>query len=781
MDNIFREWGLSMSNRMLSIEVIVLGVVQGVGFRPFIKRIALKSKVYGYVKNMGGGEVIIRIEGHSENIKEFFKRFWREKPLPAQIMNIRVVKKPYSKYDKFEIVASESKLLAISIIPPDIGICRDCTQEINENTRWKNYPFNSCAWCGPRFSMMYKSPYDRENTSMHEFPLCKYCISEYNDVSNIRRFHAQGISCPLCGPKIWLTDNKGSFIEVSDPILEAAKLIDENYILGIKGIGGFHIACRADDDQVIINLRERKERPEKPLALMVRDIGIAEKIAILDEQHIELLASPQRPILLLKRREDAPISKLVAPGLDTIGIMLPYSGIHYLLLRNFDHGFMVMTSGNLYNKPMEIKNSSAIKRLGKIVDYFLMHNREIVNRVDDSVIRFTDKNPIFLRRSRGYAPKWLLLNNMLKKPIIAFGADLQNVGAIAVGDKVIPTQFIGDADQYENLVELDKYLKWFIKIYKIELSKSILVADKHPRYYSRFLADQWSIKYNVPIYYVQHHFAHGYSILCEYKEEEGVIIAMDGAGYGDDDQIWGGEVLYVYEEKMKRLGHLEYHVMPGGDLATYYPIRMLISILSGEYGVEKAINTVLNLGLDKYLRGPDELDAIKIGIKYGRPMTSSTGRLLDAVSTLLGICGYRSYEGEPAMKLEAYTGNTNRLYEDMEPKMTSSDPKVVITSRMVKTACEILENGDKRGIAYTAQYYIGYYLGLIASKYADKIGQNYIYISGGAAVNSYIYRGISDAAKNYGLTIRLHKELPPGDGCISTGQAYYISLNNYII
>jgi hydrogenase maturation protein HypF len=434
----------------LSLDILVSGIVQGVGFRPFIKRIAVKSGVYGYVQNLGGGEVIIHVEGDRRDVLRFLRLFREERPPPAEIIHMKVEKVKVDGLKDFTILRSASNLLLPSIIPPDIGICSDCISEIERNSRWSKYAFNSCAWCGPRYSMMYRSPYDRENTSMDDFPLCPDCLSEYKDVTNIRRFHAQGISCPKCGPKIWLCDNSGQYIDAEDPIAEAAKLMDEGGIIGIKGIGGFHIAALANDDEVINELRRRKRRPMKPFALMALDLASVRKIAHLPDSAIELISSPQRPILLLRKREDADVSKLIAPGLDLIGVMLPYSGIHHLFLNASDNKYVIMTSGNYYNKPMEKDNSSAVKRLGGIVDYFLLHNREIVNRVDDSVLRFTNNKPVFLRRSRGYAPRWIKLPRRMRHHAIAFGAELQNVGGVGFGDKAILTQFIGDTDEYEN-------------------------------------------------------------------------------------------------------------------------------------------------------------------------------------------------------------------------------------------------------------------------------------------------------------------------------------------
>lgn len=764
---------------MESYDIYVSGIVQGVGFRPFIKRISLKSGINGYVQNLGGGEVLIHIEGSRECIRGFFKLFRGEKPPPAEIIYMKITKSSPSNYSDFDILKSRGNMILRSMIPPDIGICEECIKEIDHDTRWNNYAFNSCAWCGPRFSMMYKIPYDRENTSMKDFPLCKDCSKEYGDVHNIRRFHAQGISCPHCGPRLWLTDNKGNVLDEDSPIESAAELLDKGYIVGIKGIGGFHIACRADEDEFLNILRKRKLRPYKPFALMALDIPTIEEIAYVDERAKKLLCSPQRPIVLLRRREDASLSNYIAPGLNTVGVMLPYSGIHYLLLKNTDIKYLIMTSGNYYNKPMEKEAESAIKRIGCIVDYFLLHNRIIINRVDDSVIRFSNAKPTFLRRGRGFAPRWIKLPKNLPMDVISFGAELQNSGGVGFSNKAILTQYIGDTDELENLLELEKYLRWFASIYNIDLSKSIIVIDKHPKYNSSMLGFRWAKKYGSPLIRIQHHVSHAYSILAEYQEREGVVISIDGVGYGDDGNIWGGEAIEVSEDGYKRIGHLQYHKMIGGDLTTIYPARMVFSILAETLGKEEAVKYFHRLNLMKYLRDNKELEILSNRFSIDNLYTSSLGRLLDAFSTLLGICGYRSYEGEPAMKLEsyAYGGSIIRgLTNSLEIYM-STGSYVINTSNFFMRVIDSLITGKyvKRDLAYSVQFLLGFYLGSFASDYARLRGYKYVYITGGAAVNDIILKGVNKAVKENKLCLRMHKLVPPGDGGISLGQIYSVT------
>lgn len=770
-----------MLRRTLSLDIYITGIVQGVGFRPFIKRIALKKRLKGYIRNLGGGEVKIHLYGDIDSIRGFFKELWLNNPTPSEIYSIKVeVVDPYIT-GEFDIKPSGTELHLRSIIPPDISICNECIKEIDDpNSRWYMYPFNSCAWCGPRFSMIRRIPYDRPNTAMDRFPLCRECYDEYTDVKNERRFHAQGISCPKCGPKIWLTDNKGNILSVHNPIRTAAKLIDKGYIIGIKGIGGFHIACRADSDDIVMKLRMRKRRGEKPFALMALNIEIVKKIAYVNDDAIKLLLSRERPIVILPKRGGSQVSDLVAPGLDSIGIMLPYSGIHYILLKEAKWKYMIMTSGNYYEKPMETTNEGAINRIGEIVDYFLMHNREIVNRVDDSVIRFTGNNPVFLRRSRGYAPKWILLKKRLYTDVVALGAELQNVGGIGYEDKAILTQYIGDTDKLENLMELERILKWFINTYKISLKDSYIIIDKHPQYASRYLGERIAEQSGSEILEVQHHVAHGYSIMAEYGYSEGVAITIDGVGYGDDGNIWGGEVLILYDDgDYRRAGRIKYYKMLGGDLATIYPVRMLYSILAEALGPTEAYHVIMERKLEDKFGIPIDNNILESIYSRERILTSSIGRVLDAFSALLNLCWFRSYEGEPPMKLEAYS-RRGRPIEWLFNKVdiyTEGLIKVIDPTLFINEAIDLIwsREASTKDLGYTFQYILGYRLGEVAAEAALEESISNIFLTGGAAVNEIIYKGVKDSIKRHHrkLMLLLHRMVPPGDGGIALGQIYY--------
>ena len=758
-----------------ALKVVVTGIVQGVGFRPFIYRIAMKSRVRGYVKNVGGSEVEIFIESNDKgSLSTFLHLLLNELPPPAVIEELIIEPSNPKGFASFKILKSGVEVRKYSMIPPDFSICDDCLAEVlNPEDRRFRYAFNSCAWCGPRFSMMYMVPYDRENTSMVLFKLCDECLSEYRDPNNVRRFHAQGISCPKCGPSLRLVDRYGNEVITKDPMREVAKLIDEGSIVAIKGLGGFHIACLATDDDVVLKLRKRKNRPQKPFAIMALNLETLDRLVYIDERAKEVLTSPTKPIVLLPKKENSPVSKWVSPGLKHEGVFLPYTALHYLILSDVRDKFAIMTSGNPHGKPMCIDEECAFRYLSQFVDYFLLHNREIVNRVDDSVVRFTDGELVLIRRGRGYAPKWFHLPFKLRRPVIAFGAELQTAGAVAFNDKVIVTQYIGDIDDYDVLEDLDKYLKFFIRTYNIDVSSAYLVIDKHPYYTSRKLAEIYSKRYGSELIEVQHHYSHLLSAAVSRKlgvDEDFIGIAIDSVGFGDDGNIWGGEVLHLNYEGYRRVGHLQYHPLPGGDITIRYPARMLISILNSFMSEEEVMEFVRKRGLSKYLRhGMSEVRAVLKQIKRIRVMTSSIGRVLDSISTLLGICWVRTYEGEPAIKLEeaSYGG---RLIDGVETKlMVHEGNYVVSTARLFETLLENLDR-DVKDLAYTSLYVLGYALGDMVKHYVKGLGVNTVLISGGAAVNTVIVRGVKEALGEVDIYVKLPKDIPPNDGGIALGQ-----------
>ncbi len=761
--------------------IIVVGVVQGVGFRPFIHRLAYRLGLKGYVRNIGGSEVEIWIEGGNEKIEEFLKKLYVEKPPPAIIEELYVEETTPRNYKEFRILRSSIRAVKRSNIPPDYAICKECLREIlDPSNRRYRYAFNSCAWCGPRFSMMYKTPYDRENTAMAKYKLCDECLREYNDINNIRRYHAQGISCPQDGPRLKLYTMDFEEVETSDPIREAARLIDEGYIVAIKGVGGYHIAALATSDEVVVRLRERKKRPRKPFAIMGLDTDVLSRIVYVDEDAKRLLESPMAPILLLPKRENSPVSPLVSPGLPWEGVFIAYTGLHYLLLMETRDKFLIMTSGNVSGEPMCIDEECVRKKLSGIVDYVLNHDREIVNRVDDSVLRRTSGEWVFLRRSRGYAPLWLRIRRDLGGEYIAFGADLNNTASIGFEDKIVLTQYIGDLESIDAQNDLVKYIEYFTRNYHIDPSRAIIVVDKHPGYYSRRIGIDYAEKYGAEVVEVQHHYAHLIGTVYDHGLSGRILgLAIDGIGYGDDNTIWGGEVILLDSEQpvYERLASLEQLPLTS-DRDTIYPARLLVGYLALEgydwdeiYGILKQLKL-----LDKVPGKTIEYRAV-YSLVHNNKYTpaSSTGRLLDLVSTLLGVSYHRSYEGEPAIRLEA-----EALINHSEPvlcnhfKITTSNGLLRLSYREL---IHVLINNSELIDPGSILYSLGYWFGeLIVEASKGRRAEDKVVVSGGAAVNTYIIAGLRNRLSQDGFKVVLPRRIPANDEGVSFGQIVAASL-----
>jgi len=756
-----------------ALYLLISGRVQGVGFRPFIHRVALKSGITGFVKNLGGSAVEVWAEGAPSGLSIFLRLLKEEKPNVVRISKIKKGKVRPRNYARFIVEKSDAEKLVPSEIPPDFCICRECLEEIlDPHSKWYGYPFNSCAFCGPRFSIIQSVPYDRENTSMRDFPLCEDCGKEYNDVENIRRYHAEGISCPSCGPKVALFDRDFRRVEVDDPIGEASSLITAGFIVAVKGIGGYHIAASATDDAVVERLRRKKNRPEKPFAVMVLNLEVAKKIAFITKVIADLLTSIETPIVLARMRPGAAVSPLIAPGLKHIGIFLPYTGLHHLLLSRIKEQLAIMTSGNPPGEPMCTDEASAYEKLREFVDFFLVHNRRIVNRVDDSVLRITRGRPMLLRRGRGYAPEWIRVPFKFERPVIAYSALLQNSGAITIDDKVILTQYIGDVDDLRTLEELDRYMRFLIESYRVDLKHAIVAVDLHPSYPSTIMGKRFAEERSLDLVAVPHHWAHVAALMAEYGITDEVVgIAIDGAGYGIDGKIWGGEVLRADFRKFERVAHLQSFAMPGGDMATIYPVRMLISILSHFMDEVELKHFLMKHGAIKkgLPYGVEEFNITINQLKASPVETSSLGRALDAVSALLGVAFKRTYEGEPAIKLEEQAVRSGRGFVsnfDLELSVGS----IIKTSKLFEQLVSLLENGcRKEHLAYIAQYALGYNLGKMALKAKPKRCDR-LAISGGASVNEYVLEGISDAVRGH-MRLLLHRKVSAGDGGIALGQA----------
>ncbi|MGC8850191.1 MAG: carbamoyltransferase HypF, partial [Candidatus Bathyarchaeia archaeon] len=561
--------------------VLIHGIVQGVGFRPFIYRIAVKHGLSGYVRNRKDSLVEIFLKGDENSIGSFLEDLRGKAPPASDIHKVEVY--PWSgiedvENNSFTILESCPEASASgSIIPADISICPECESELRDpkDRRFK-YFFITCTNCGPRFTITESTPYDRENTTMRLFPPCRECLEEYGDPLD-RRFHAQTIACPKCGPSVRLIEIDGRPLGCDNPIEEAGKLISEGYIVAVKGNGGFHLASSTLMDEPLERLRSVKERRQKPFALMARNLEAIKTFAEVSALEERILLSPAHPIILLHKRSDCYLSDLISPSLDTIGVMLPYTGLHILLFDQVDDPAFVMTSANKADEPIIKDDEVAVKALRGIVDYFLIHNRLIAHRCDDSVVKVVNGQVSYIRRSRGYAPKPIMVKSSDGEPTVALGAELNVTSCILFDGKAFLSQHIGDVETPETLRFLDEATRHLMRLVRCKPER--IACDLHPRFNTTRLAEKLSEEFKIPLYKVQHHHAHAAKLLAEHGLDEIVCIVCDGFGYGLDGKAWGGEIIYSNGPEFRRLAHLEEHPMIGGDLAVLHPLRMTTAIL----------------------------------------------------------------------------------------------------------------------------------------------------------------------------------------------------------
>jgi hydrogenase maturation protein HypF len=761
---------------MKRAEIRVSGIVQGVGFRPFIFRLSKRHDLMGFVRNMGDAGVQIVVEGKKENIEKFINSLRPEQPPLSRIDDIVVSWKPYAgEFKGFRVMPSDKAGLGLpSVVPPDLALCGDCLREmLDPKDRRYNYPFITCVNCGPRFTIIEELPYDRPRTSMKDFPLCADCLREYQDPPD-RRYHAEPTCCPACGPQMTLHGGDGQQVRTSDPLLETVRLLDEGEIVAVKGIGGIHVASKTTDDGVLALLRRRFNRPQQPFAIMAKDLETVRTFAEVSMAEAELLTSYRRPIVVLQRSPDYMLSELIAPGLDSVGVMLPYSGIHHLILRHGKDPAYVMTSANVPGLPMLTDNAEAITKLRAKVDYFLLHDRTIVNRCDDSVVKLVDGKPAFLRRSRGYVPEPLRLSFNSELDVLALGADLNVTAAILTGGRCFVTQHIGDTTKFETLEYLQAAAEWLLHRLNME-SVNVIAHDLHPGYSTTWLAPRIAEKMGAKTVAVQHHHAHLCSLMAEHGLEEIVGIAADGVGYGPDGTAWGGEVMVARLSSFEHVGGLKKQRMPGGDLAAVYPARMVAGILW-----EQLDRAELERVLKEYCAGGFRHGELEIGAvlrQLDRDLnvfwTSSCGRVLDAVSCLLRICSERTYEGEPAIKLEAAAAGGNPREVKIEPEIENvSGRKIFNTSKLLLDVLYALRaNVPRKHIAAAAQLAVARGLASIAIDAASSSGIKMVGASGGVFCNRAITEAVRREVEGAMLKFFRHEVLPPGDGCISAGQA----------
>lgn len=763
----------------------VKGIVQGVGFRPFVYRIAKENGLKGYVKNMGNYVEIV-VSGSSNEIDSFLSDLKTKKPTLSQINDIKITNIDSNEiYNDFTIKISENTVNEEEgTIPPDISICDDCLNEIMDNrNRRASYAFTACTNCGPRFTVIEKLPYDRENTSMNEFLLCEKCINEYKNPED-RRFHAQATCCETCGPELFITDKSGKII--SESVLDAVKLLENGKILAIKGIGGTHLVCSVDSDETVLKLRKRLNRPTQAFAIMSLEKYL-NKFSDVEKIELKALTSPKRPIVALTKNDtyNNYFSKHVS-NLDTIGVMLPYSGLHYLLFENTKKLAYIMTSANLPGLPMSIENSQILEKLGDIADYFLLHNRKIVNRCDDSVLKQIDGKMTFLRRSRGYAPEPVEINNNEKiknnsKNILALGPELNSVACLVKNNKFYLTQYIGNTGKYETFNYLKDAVSNLIKITNTNKIDA-MVCDLHPSFNSTNFARELSEKYNVPLFQVQHHESHAYSLMGDCDNfNDNITISIDGLGYGSDGNIWGGEVFLFKNGVFERIGHLKEQMQPGGDLATKYPLRMLASILKDTLKKEELLEFIKRY--DHFSEKELKMFFFQLEKNINVSKTTSTGRILDSISALISLCFEKTYDGEPSIRLEAlaneYHPENDEKIEKLVEESIEINDNVLNTTKIVQKCYEMLNNNETpEKIAYFIHIALSDGLSKIAVENAKKYGIEYIGLTGGVSYNKIISERIIKNIEKEHLKPLIHEKIPNGDGGIAFGQAVGYLLNN---
>lgn len=718
------------------MRIVIKGTVQGVGFRPTVYRVAKSLGLKGHVKNMGS-EVEVVIDG---DVDEFVSELEKNLPPLAEITEIDTFDETVDRED-FEIVPSSEGEKESSTIPVDTALCEDCLAEMRSpGDRREGYAFTNCTNCGARYSAIYSLPYDREKTAMDDFPMCEDCLEEYEDPID-RRFHAQTTSCPDCGPH-YTFYNSGK--EELGGIEEFCELIEDGEIAVAKSWGGMHIVCKLES---IPELREKYHRPEKPFAIMMPDVETASEYAVIERE--DVFTGPRRPIMIYEKKEEhKDLLDLAAPGLPTIGIMLPYTGLHHLIFDKIDEDALVMTSANIPKEPMIIENEDAFDL---DLDYFLLHNRKIANRIDDSLIRVHGDDLAMIRRSRGYVPDYL---NFFENRVMGAGADQSGCVAFSKDGRLYPSQYLGDLGSYGTKVFYEDTVDYLTDILGIEDVQSVGV-DLHPKYQSRKLGIEYADKFDAELVEVQHHWAHGASLLLEHELDEIICIAIDGTGYGDDCNSWGGEVLSCTGGDYERMYHLENFPLLGGDQAVKDPRRLVYAIqrklgLEGDYFDERESDIFDKMMSDTAL-------------------TSSFGRLLDAVSCTLDVCCNRKYEGEPAMKLE-------RLLFYGDEKKDYDIPIVGNEIKTLESFIEMQEDDLKRedkASSYVSS--VSKSIAQAAIDAAEKKGIDSIGISGGVSYNRPIVDTIRKYLRAYGYELIVHEKVPNGDMGVPVGQAYIAS------
>lgn len=740
---------------MIREKLIVTGRVQGVGFRPFVYKIANRYGLNGYVLNSAFG-VVIEVEGSKSSIEKFKNSLISELPPLAKIDKIKSQTLEPKKFSEFKIVHSQSGANKSATILPDSAICSDCKDDIKNNPKYRGYFSTNCTNCGPRYSIVYTVPYDRANTSMREFELCPSCKEEYENPLS-RRYHAQPTACAICGPSLELKI-KSEKLKVGDIYDSVASLIKSGKIGAIKGVGGFHIVCDATNSEVVKRLRVYKNRPTKPFALMCKDVKMAQEFAEISKMQMNVLTSKEAPIVLLKSKESSYISKEVHPGIDRVGVMVAYTPFYVLLFEHLDKP-IVATSANLGGEPI-ITEAKEIEKKLPFIDFIVDYNRKIVNAIDDSVVQVVDDKLLIIRPARGYAPKEIKLPFKLENKILAVGANQKSTIALAFEDKIILSPYIGDLNSLESFEFFIRTLNSFKRFYGFE--PDIVVCDKHPNYMSRKFANELKVKNKkLKIYEVQHHIAHLYSVMAEHNlKGDFLSFIFDGTGYGDDGSLWGGEVFVGDKRK--------YHFKPikliGGELAIKEPRRVALSLLFEEYSLEKLQS--LNLEVLKKFK-PIELKLLhqSWNKNLNSPKSSSVGRLFDAVASLSNLCHFQTYEGEAGLLCEA--NYKKEINDKLEYKITDGTIDIKII--------DYIKNNPKK-LELLPTLFINTLVQIIIDITLKE--QKEPILSGGVFQNATLLNKLISEFKKQNINYHYNQNTPINDSGVALGQLWWLINKN---
>jgi hydrogenase maturation protein HypF len=754
-------------------KIYIEGIVQGVGFRPFIFKLANEFNLKGYIYNDTNG-VYIEVEGEEDAVNEFIKEIPKKAPPLSLIEKIVCEPSEVKGYKEFFIEKSKEGEEKFVLISPDVSTCEDCLRELFDPAdRRFRYPFINCTNCGPRFTIIIDVPYDRPKTTMSVFKMCDKCEHEYHDPSN-RRFHAQPNACPVCGPQIKLLDKNLNEVNCDDVIKETSKILRDGFIVAIKGLGGYHLACDALNNDAVSELRRRKMRIEKPFAIMIPSVEWLDKICEYDESEVKLLTSIQRPIVLIKKKKDCPIAYEVAPRNSYLGVMLPYTPLHHLLLKEVNIP-LVMTSGNLTEEPIAYKDDDAFERLRNIADFFLVHNREVHIRCDDSVAAVISGKPTMIRRSRGYVPYPIRIPFEAKEHVLAVGGHLKNTFCFLKRRYAFLSHHIGDLENWATLKSLIEGVEHFKKLF--DLNPQILAYDMHPEYLSTKYALELDIPIKVP---VQHHHAHVVSCMAENNLSEPVIgVAFDGTGLGIDGKIWGGEFLIAELSKFERFAHFEYVPLPGGEVSIKEPWRMAVSYLYHTFGhdfVNIEIPFVKNLVEERENKLKILLQVIDK--KINSPFTSAVGRLFDAISALCQVRLNVNYEAQAAMEFQMLADEKEDGSYWFEIN-DSSKPLVVNFKPCIEQIVEDLANGVSiHKISGKFHNTIANIICEVSRRAKAETGLNKVVLSGGVFQNSLLVEKTVLKLTKLGFEVYTHSKVPPNDGGLSLGQAVVALFSN---